>query len=407
LKLILDCGSIIWLRACPVESGACTQNGEGVPRENHRLYTRQFNYSRRALCAGSFHIPDQRHRLSWRPNEQRASVAAFYMINIDLRLLAVVRELNRTRSVSSTAKRLGLSQSAVSMSLAKMRDHFRDQLFVRTSGGLVSTPHGTEIFDQLKKAEEILRNVLEHEVVFKPATADRVFHIHATDIAQVTLLPKLIMRLRDIGPSVRIDLQRISENTPRLLESGGADLAVGFIQSMGAGFCQQRLFKEKFVCAVRGDHPRVRDDLTLAQFQSEGHLAVETFGTGHGIVGMALAEQKIERKIVLTVPSSLGISSILGSADVLAILPEQLGDYLASIGNIKTFPLPFAMPTYFIVQHWHELNGHDPANKWLRGVMASLFLKPEKRTDSTEKALSPMPLVLSARECRQAAAQKA
>lgn len=329
------------------------------------------------------------------------------MTNIDLRLLAVVKELNRTRSVSRTAKKLGLSQSTVSMSLAKLRDHFHDELFVRTSTGMVCTPHGTEIIDELKKAEEILRNVLEHEVVFKPYTADRVFQIHSTDIAQVTLLPKLLKRLREIAPSVRIDLQRISENSPRLLESGEIDLAVGFVLPMGAGFCQQRLFRERFVCAARADHPRVRNVLTLSQFQSELHLAVSTSGTGHGIVGAKLEEQKIQRNVALTVPSFLGISSILTASDFLVILPEQLGDYLAIGGNVKMFPLPFEMPPYFIMQHWHELNGHDPASRWLRNVMADLFLTHEKPIGSTEKTkITSIAFSPSTGESRQSSGQK-
>lgn len=308
------------------------------------------------------------------------------MTNIDLRLLAVVKELNQTRSVSATAKKLGLSQSAVSMSLTKLRGHFNDQLFVRTSTGMSSTPHGAEIIHQLRKAEDILRNVLEHEVVFNPRTATRVFHIHSTDIAQVTLLPKLINRLRETAPSVGIDLQRISENTPRLIEAGGADLAIGFIQPIGAGFCQQRLFKDKFVCAVRADHARVKDTLTLAQFQSELHLAIATSGTAHGIFEKTLEEQNIQRKVAVTVPSFLGISSILTTTDFIVIVPGQLGDYLASSGNIRTFPLPFAMPAFFITQHWHELNGHDPANKWLRNLMAELFLVSE----NLPRALHPV-----------------
>jgi DNA-binding transcriptional LysR family regulator len=329
------------------------------------------------------------------------------MTNIDLRLLAVVKELNRTRSVSRTAKKLGLSQSAVSMSLARLRDHFHDQLFVRTSTGMVSTPHGTEIIDELKKAEEILRNVLEHEVVFKPYTTNRVFHIHSTDIAQVTLLPKLIRRLREIAPSVRIDLQRISENSPRLLESGEIDLAVGFVLPMGAGFCQQRLFKERFVCAVRADHPRVRTDLTLAQFESELHLAIATSGTGHGIVGAKLEEKKIQRNVALTVPSFLGISPILAASDFVVILPEQLGDYLASSGNVKIFTLPFDMPPYFITQHWHELNGHDPASRWLRGVIADLFLTHDKPVSSPDNTkIARIPFGPSTAESQQSSGQK-
>jgi hypothetical protein len=96
------------------------------------------------------------------------------------------------------------------------------------------------------------------------------------------------------------------------------------------------------------------------------------------MVAAKLEEQKIQRNIALTVPSFLGVSSILEATDFLVILPEQLGDRLASSGNVRVFPLPFEMPPYFITQHWHELNGHDPANRWLRGIMADLFLTPEK-----------------------------
>jgi DNA-binding transcriptional LysR family regulator len=163
---------------------------------------------------------------------------------------------------------------------------------------------------------------------------------------------------------------------------------------IGAGFCQQRLFKDKFVCAVRADHPRVRDALTLAQFQNELHLAIATSGTGHRVFERALEEQKIQRRIAVTVPSFLGISSILTATDFIVTLPGQLGEYLANSGNIKTLPLPFEMPTFFITQHWHELNGHDAANKWLRSLMAELFLVSERpiqiRAEGAETGKAPV-----------------
>jgi DNA-binding transcriptional LysR family regulator len=307
--------------------------------------------------------------------------------NIDLKLLAVISELHHTRSVSQTAENLALSQSAISMSLAKLRKHFNDPLFVRTSSGMEPTPHASQLIQLLKKAEDLLQMALGHHVVFNPAQSDRVFRLHSTDIAQVTLIPKLMRRLRDAAPSVRIDLRRISETTPRLLESGAADLAVGFILPMGAGFCQQSLFRERFVCAARRNHPRIDNTLSIEQFQNESHLAISTSGTGHGIVERTIETKSIHRHIALTVPSFLGIASLLTSTDYLAILPGQLAEHLARPGNIKMLRLPFHLPPYVIMQHWHERYTHDPAVRWLRGQIAELFSEPDGFAQRSSEAV--------------------
>ena len=296
------------------------------------------------------------------------------LTNIDLKLLAVVTELNKTRSVSQTAENLDLSQSAISMSLAKLRKHFHDPLFVRTSSGMNPTPHAVELIGLLKSAGDILQSALDLHVVFDPMISDRRFNIYSTDIAQITLMPRLMQRLGKVAPNVSIDLRRLSESTPKFLESGQADLAVGFIQPMGAGFCQQRLFKERFVCVLRRDHPRVGDSLSVDEFESETHLAITTCGTGHGVVEKTLEAKNIRRRVGLAVPSFLGIASIMTNLDYLAVLPEQLARHLATTASIKVLPLPFSMPAYYIMQHWHERYTQDSASKWLRSVIANLFL---------------------------------
>ena len=305
------------------------------------------------------------------PLDRRAAMA-----NFDLKLLSVIGELHRTRSVSQAAERLGLSQSAVSMSLAKLSEHFNDPLFVRTSTGMEPTHHATQLIGILSQAEDLLQTAFGRAVVFDARTSERLFHIQSTDIAQVTLVPKLMQHLKKMAPSVRIDLQRIAPSTPKLLESGELDLAVGFILPMGAGFCQQRLFKERFICAMRSDHPRIGNTLSVKAFENESHLAVATSGTGHSIVEKTLEAHKIQRRVSLTVPSFLGIATIITSSDHLVILPEQLGRHLAAPGNIKVLPLPFEIPTYYIMQHWHERYSQDPASQWLRTVVAELFRSP-------------------------------
>jgi DNA-binding transcriptional LysR family regulator len=116
--------------------------------------------------------------------------------------------------------------------------------------------------------------------------------------------------------------------------------------------------------------------LTIERFEAARHIAVATSGTGLGVVEKTLEAKKIHRKIALTVPSFLGIASIITTSDYLVILPEQLGKHLAASGNIKALPLPFDLPKYYIVQHWHERYSQDPTGRWLRNVIAELFLAP-------------------------------
>ena len=295
------------------------------------------------------------------------------MKNIDLRVLAIVSELNRTRSVSQAAENLELSQSTVSMSLAKLRRHFNDPLFVRTSAGMEPTPHATALIELLQKAEGLLQTALDHHVVFDPRSSDRCFNIYSNDIAQLTFMPALMKKLGRIAPNVRVDLRRITETTPRLLESGEADLAVGFLLPMGAGYCQQRLFKERLVCAVRTQHPRIGDTLSLQEFLSETHVAVATAGTGHAILEKALEAKRVRRKIGLSLPSFLGLTPILAALDYIAVLPERLAQHISQTVPIRTYPVPVHVPPYVVVQQWHERYTHDPASHWLRALIAELF----------------------------------
>ena len=136
------------------------------------------------------------------------------------------------------------------MSLAKLRKHFNDPLFVRTSAGMEPTPHAIVLINMLEKARATAkcRSALDHQIVFDPKISDRMFRLHSTDIAQVTLLPKLMKRMRALAPSVCIKLDRICSDTPKMLESGELDLAVGFILPWAPGSASRGCLK-KSSCA--------------------------------------------------------------------------------------------------------------------------------------------------------------
>ncbi len=141
-----------------------------------------------------------------------------------------------------------------------------------------------------------------------------------------------------------------------------------------AGFYQQTLFEQRFVCLVRKEHPRIRSKLTLPQFLVEAHIEVTTPGTGHHqIVERALKKLRIERRVALQVPSYLGVGLIVANTDLLVIVPQRLADIVARENNVRIVSFTVELPGYQVKQHWHERYVSDAANMWLRSVVSQLF----------------------------------
>lgn len=292
----------------------------------------------------------------------------------DIRLLSVFDEIYKTRSVSRAADALGLGQPAVSIALAKLRQHFGDPLFVRTSNGMDPTPLGEELVQPIRAALDALNEALGHRSVFAPAESERCFRICMADISQLVLLPKLWSRLRATAPGVRIEVVPLKDasTTAQLLETGAADLAIGFMPHLEAGFYQQVLFRQHYVVLASADHPRIRNGLSRKRFESENHVIFTTAGTGHQMIDQELAKQGIHRRIALTIPNFVGAAFVIEHTDLLMIIPRRLAELLRGRGEFSIFPLPFQMPDYAVKQHWHERYHHDPGNRWLRGMISEL-----------------------------------
>lgn len=234
-------------------------------------------------------------------------------------------------------------------------------------------PLARELELEVRTTLSALERVFGHRSEFDPATAERTFCISMTDISQLVLLPRLWAHLRRTSPGVHIDIVPLSADTPRMLESGTADLALGFMPQLEAGFYQQSLFRQRYVCVASADHPRIRDGLTLAQFEAEEHAVVTSSGTGHLILAQEIARQGISHQIALRVPNYLGIAFVIEQTDMLVTIPERLAQVQEGRGRFRAFPVPFALPDYAVKQHWHERFHHDPGNRWLRSVLSALL----------------------------------
>lgn len=298
------------------------------------------------------------------------------MKELDLRLLSVFDEVYKTRSVSGAADVLDMSQPAVSVALSKLRRHFGDSLFVRTSAGMEPTPLGEGLVRPVREALTALDVVLGHHQAFDPASSHRTFRVCMTDISQLVLLPRLWERLRVSAPHIHIEIVPLSADIGRQLESGEADLALGFMPQLEAGFYQTVLFEQTFVCLVSAHHPRVRKSLSLAQFQREDHAVISSSGAAPLLIDQAIAKQGIQRKVAIKIPNFIGAALVVEHTDLVITIPARLAEVLRDRGELRSFPVPFPLPGYQVKQHWHERYHQDPGSRWLRQVIAELMQAP-------------------------------
>jgi DNA-binding transcriptional LysR family regulator len=295
------------------------------------------------------------------------------MDTIDIRLLQVFDAVYKCRSVSEAAVVLDLGQPAVSVALSKLRHHFGDPLFVRTSNGMEPTPFGEGLVRPVRGVLDALDVVLGHQSNFDPATSKRLYRICMADISQLVLLPKLWEALRVAAPGIRIDVLPLSSDIARMLESGDADLALGLVPQLEAGFYQNVLFSQRFVCMVSAHHPRIQKELRLEQFGSENHAVVSSSGAGPLLLEQELDRLGIKRKISLNIPNFIGAALVVEHTDLILTIPERLAAVLQGRAAVNVFPVPFQLPQYDVKQHWHERFHNDPGSQWLRRVITNLM----------------------------------
>jgi DNA-binding transcriptional LysR family regulator len=203
-----------------------------------------------------------------------------------------------------------------------------------------------------------------------------------TDISEIVLLPMLLNRLRAEAPGVRIEVDKITGESPRRLEDGEVDLAVGFMPQLEAGFYQQKLFAQNFVCIASTSHPRINARVTTAAFAREGHVVVSASGTGHTIVDKVFAQAGVQRKVALLLPSFLGLASIVAQTELISTVPSHYGAVLQAQGNIRALSLPHPLPDYDVKQHWHQRYHSDSGNVWLRRTVGELMTGLMRRKKS-------------------------
>jgi DNA-binding transcriptional LysR family regulator len=298
--------------------------------------------------------------------------------NLDLNLLKVFDAIYKTKSVTVASEEVGLTQSSVSNALNRLRDYFKDPLFVRVNGQMEPTPFAQKLSGPVQLALGQLSQAIENTRVFDPDTSKRSFSICTSEVGQRVFLPKLLKHLSQVAPLVSLSIVDIDANKiDDSLVNGGIDLAVGFFEEFGQNFHMQHLFAEEYVVMVRQNHSVVRKELSLDSYMQGAHIVYLPSSASHSSLENRLdrefAKRGVPRNVGLRVAHSMGLSSIVANTDLMVTLPSRLAETFRHSENIQIYEVPFPLGKIEICQHWHARFHHDQANQWLRAQIKFLF----------------------------------
>ena len=288
----------------------------------------------------------------------------------DIGLLVSLEALLDERGVTAAARRLGISQPALSAQLSRLRAMFADDLLVGNAHGMSLTPRAENLRSSLRSALEDLRAVVATGAGFDPATDRRHFTIAGSDLILVFLLPRLLPALARVAPNVTIEAvpPSIGQLAQRM-EIADIDMAITSGENAPEGFPARKLLDESFQAIWRSGHPRIGKTISLPEFCDTGHLSVIVGGVGvldH--VDDALRAKSLSRTIVASAPNFLLAPPILRATDLVCVAPS----FLASIAGegLMSGPLPLPVPGFTLYLSWHRRQQNDKAHRWLRALIA-------------------------------------
>jgi DNA-binding transcriptional LysR family regulator len=298
----------------------------------------------------------------------------------DLNLLVALDVLLADGSVAGAARRLGLSASAMSRTLTRLRETTGDPLLVRAGRRMVLTPYAEQLRARTRNALDEARAVL------RPAATDvdlstlrRTFIIRANDGFVEALGSPLIAAATAAAPHVCLRFAPKPDKTATPLRDGTADLEIGVLGEMGPEVRLQALFRDRFVGVVRKGHPLSQEgQVTAARYVAFGHVVASRRGSPNGPVDEALAALGFERTIAAVVPSFPAALAVARTSDLIALVPASfLGiragqDAGAGSESVCVFELPVATGTITVSQMWHPRLEVDPAHRWLRQLVLSV-----------------------------------
>ncbi len=283
-------------------------------------------------------------------------------------LLLAFDALMAERNVTRAAQRVGLTQQGLSGQIARMRALFDDPLFVREAAGVTPTPRAEALHRKVKQALASLEGVLT-PTAFDPSRATETIFLAASDYAQDAVLSSLFLRVRSEAPDLRIAVHPLNNaSLGEDLRHRRVDLALTVPQFAPTTVAHSRkLFHERYLLAMRRGHPLARQPRSLEAFcRYEQLLVAPNKGDFHGPTDEALARRGLKRRVGIVLPSFAVARALLGTTDLVAILPERT--LLGAGPELAVFEPPLPIPGFDLEAIWPDRINADPLHRWFRDL---------------------------------------
>jgi len=291
----------------------------------------------------------------------------------DLNLMKLLVALLETRSVTAAGAVLGLTQSATSSALKRLRELCADPLFVRTPRGMEPTPFALRFGEDVRIALRGLDASFARQSAFDPASAVKSFRLALSDVGEYVFLPPLIAVAASAGPQLKMETEAVPrEALAAALTEGRIDLAIGAQPAMKGGIRQQTLFRESQALLVRAGHPLAKR-ATRAALRAARYVVVAPRETHHYSAEGLLDDLGVSSQVAVRVPHFLAVPRILEASDLVVVLPRMIARLFAESGKLVWRELPVASPTLEVRLSWHQRFEEEPANRWLREHCVRLF----------------------------------
>jgi len=295
--------------------------------------------------------------------------------SLDLNLLLVFEALMEERNVTRAAARVGLSQPAMSNSLARLRSAFNDQLLIRTANGMSPTSTALKLIIPVRAALAELRAAIEERPAFEPALSKNIFRLLANDYAEMMLLAPVIRELRVQSPEIGIRVHRpqtLFKPPDASMLADSYDLALGFYPdaiALDPHIRFEVIWDDDSVCIASGSHTSIKGSLSVEEYVDARHVAVFYKLEGPGVVDTMLAQQGYSRRSVVFVPNFATVPFLVAESDLIATVPRRVALRFRNMLSLQVLPIPVIIPILRLTMLWHERTHSDPAHMWLRELI--------------------------------------
>jgi DNA-binding transcriptional LysR family regulator len=289
--------------------------------------------------------------------------------SVDLNLLLVLHTVLEEQSATRAARKLHVTQSAVSNALARLREQLKDPLFVRHSRGLAPTPHARALQPQLRELVRQASAVFEPPARFDPATSAREFRIAGLDYCSVIILPALFELMRARAPQCSLRMFPLEQLTSGGGLAGDIDLHIGMPPSIPKGCLAAPLFDDEFVCLMRRDRKRRNQRVNTKEYLAAVHVRVSVLDSASDLVDHLLAKRGLSRTIALTVPHFSVLPLVVARTGAIATLSRRLATVYAGDARLALREPPVDMHRRKLQMIWHQRTDADQGARFLRALV--------------------------------------